>query len=91
VNDLGRDNNARAIVSAVIRLAHELGLRVVAEGVETESQRGILIDLGCDELQGFLFARPMPATALEAWAEGRNPEAQVDFAPSVIMADELLD
>jgi diguanylate cyclase (GGDEF)-like protein len=91
VNGLGRDHNARAIVSAVIRLAHELGLRVVAEGVETESQRGILIDLGCDELQGFLFARPMPATALEAWAEGRNPEAQVDFAPSVIMADELLD
>jgi diguanylate cyclase len=43
---------------------------VVAEGVETEGQRDILLKLGCDELQGFFFARPMPADSLLAWAEG---------------------
>ncbi len=90
VSDVGVNNDARAIVSAVIRLAHELGLRVVAEGVETEVQRGILIELGCDELQGYLFARPMTAGALQAWAEGRRPDAAVDFAPSVIMGEEQL-
>jgi diguanylate cyclase (GGDEF)-like protein len=84
VSDLEKSKDAKAIVSAVIRLAHELGLRVVAEGVETAGQRDILVGLGCDELQGFFLARPMPAEALEAWTEGRKPEGAADFAPSVI-------
>jgi diguanylate cyclase (GGDEF)-like protein len=68
INDLKSSGDARAVVDAVVRLAHALGLRVVAEGVETESQREVLIALGCDELQGYLFARPMPASQLEDWA-----------------------
>jgi len=84
ISGLNTSKNANAIVSAVIRLAHELGLRVVAEGVETLAQRDILVSLGCDELQGFYLARPMPAEALEAWTEGRKPEGAADFAPSVI-------
>ena len=51
----------RAPGSRGIGLAHALNLNVVAEGVETSEQRDILISLGCDELQGFYFARPMPA------------------------------
>jgi diguanylate cyclase (GGDEF)-like protein len=90
VADLETSKDAKAIVSAVIRLAHELGLRVVAEGVETAGQRDILVQLGCDELQGFFLARPMPADALEAWSEGRKPEGGADFAPSV-MGTEFLD
>jgi EAL domain-containing protein (putative c-di-GMP-specific phosphodiesterase class I) len=86
ISGLNTSKNAHAIVSAVIRLAHELGLRVVAEGVETLAQRDILVGLGCDELQGFYLARPMPAEALEAWTEGRKPEGAADFAPSVIGA-----
>ncbi len=89
VADLEKSKDAKAIVSAVIRLAHELGLRVVAEGVETAGQRDILVDLGCDELQGFFLAHPMPAAALEAWTEGRKPEGAADFAPSVIGAEFL--
>lgn len=54
------DKQSYAIVDAVIRLAHALKLRVVAEGVETEDQRKMLTELGCDQLQGFLFARPVP-------------------------------
>jgi len=83
VGDIEASSDARAIVSAVIHLAHDLSLRVVAEGVETEGQRDILLGLGCDELQGFLFARPMPADMLLAWVEGRKPAGAADFSPSV--------
>lgn len=68
VQDLESKDDARAVVDAVIRLAHALGLRVVAEGVETPGQRDILLAMGCDELQGFLFARPMTADALVGWS-----------------------
>ena len=84
VNDLESSRDARAIVDAVTRLAHALGLLVVAEGVETAGQRDILLELGCDELQGYFFAKPMPADALLAWAVGRKPEGAVDFSPSVV-------
>jgi len=87
VSDIEASNDARAIVSAVIHLAHALGLGVVAEGVETEGQRDILLRLGCDELQGFFFARPMPADTLLAWREGQKPPGTVDFSPSVMQAD----
>ncbi|MDT7837806.1 putative bifunctional diguanylate cyclase/phosphodiesterase [Aquabacterium sp. OR-4] len=69
VQDVATSADARAIVDAVVRMAHALALRVVAEGVETPAQRDALVRLGCDELQGFLFARPMPARALAAWAQ----------------------
>ncbi|MBV8125689.1 MAG: EAL domain-containing protein, partial [Paucibacter sp.] len=58
INDIESSKDARAIVDAVIKLAHALDLIVVAEGVETDGQRAILEKLNCDELQGFLFARP---------------------------------
>jgi diguanylate cyclase (GGDEF)-like protein len=67
VKDLESSGDARAVVDAVVRLSHALGLRVVAEGVETAAQRTILVGLGCDELQGFHFARPMEARQLVAW------------------------
>ncbi len=68
VLDLETSRDARAVVDAVVKLAQALGLKVVAEGVETEQQHTILRSLGCDELQGFLFAKPMPASALAVWA-----------------------
>ena len=73
VMDLERSADARAVVDAVVKLAHALGKRVVAEGVETVKQRRILTDMGCDELQGFLFAQPMTAGDLLQWAlDARN-------------------
>ena len=68
VADIDR-TDSRAIVGAVIQLAHQLGLRVVAEGVETEDQRQTLLDLQCDELQGFLLARPMDVAAFGNWLQ----------------------
>ncbi|PZP30167.1 MAG: bifunctional diguanylate cyclase/phosphodiesterase [Roseateles depolymerans] len=70
VQDLESSADTRAIVRAVIELAHALGLRVVAEGVETAGQADVLRHKGCDELQGYLFARPMTAAALTEWATG---------------------
>jgi diguanylate cyclase len=86
VKDLEIDSDARAVVDAVVRLAHALGLDVVAEGVESAEQRDILLKLGCDELQGFFFAKPMPADAMLAWANLKRPEDAVDFSPYGIAA-----
>jgi diguanylate cyclase (GGDEF)-like protein len=69
VVDVDRNPKARSIVQAVVQMARSLGLRVVAEGVETEAQRDALVALDCDELQGYLFARPMTAQSLALWAD----------------------
>ena len=66
VEELGMRTGGDEIVSAVIELAHALGLEVVAEGVETEQQLEALCSLGCDFAQGFLFSRPVPAAELRA-------------------------
>jgi len=91
IADLGVSGDAMAVVDAVIRLAHALGLRVVAEGVETERQCEILATLGCDEFQGYLFARPMDAERLVIWVAGDfrrtgpSPEAVVSReAPALL-------
>ena len=65
VRDLGKNLDDNAIVEAVVNMARALALRVVAEGVETEEQLEILRELGCDEHQGYLFSKPLPAHALE--------------------------
>ena len=67
VKDLPDDAEDAAICRSVIRLAHNLGLRTVAEGVETTAHRDFLESEGCDELQGYLFARPMPMDELLTW------------------------
>jgi EAL domain-containing protein (putative c-di-GMP-specific phosphodiesterase class I) len=82
IGDLGLSGDAMAVVDAVIRLAHALGLRVVAEGVETERQCQILTTLGCDEFQGYLFARPMDAERVALWSSGEaSMRAFVDALP----------
>lgn len=55
-----------ALVEAIVVMAHKLGLQVIAEGIETEQQRDILIDIGCDYGQGYLFSKPLPTHQFEA-------------------------
>jgi len=66
VNDLATDPNDLALSEAIIVMAHKLGLKVVAEGVELPEQRDILLTAGCDYAQGFMYAKPMPAEEFDA-------------------------
>ncbi|MDZ5737753.1 MULTISPECIES: putative bifunctional diguanylate cyclase/phosphodiesterase [Pseudomonas] len=61
VRDLEQDSDDAAIVSAIVALGQALGLRIVAEGVETDRQQDFLTRLGCDSLQGYLLGQPVPA------------------------------
>jgi diguanylate cyclase (GGDEF)-like protein len=89
VQDVDREEDAKAIVRAVIKLSHALGLEVVAEGVETEAQQSILMRMGCDQLQGFLFAKPMPAKNLKLWVQGDDlPAHKASFRPSQFNRDD---
>jgi len=72
VRNLCTDAEDRAIANAVIQLAHALDMSVVAEGVETPEQRDVLLHMGCDTLQGYLFGKPMPASELENWWGSRT-------------------
>ena len=72
VRDLATDPNDLALSEAIIVMAHKLGIKVVAEGVETAEQRDMLAAAGCDYAQGYLFAKPMPAEAFDAMLAGRS-------------------
>ena len=65
VASLGTTGNAGAIIQSIVTLGHALGMKVLAEGVETDEQRVLLRLAGCDEMQGFLFAKPRPAEAID--------------------------
>jgi diguanylate cyclase (GGDEF)-like protein/PAS domain S-box-containing protein len=73
VRDVVHDQEDAQIARAIIGLARTLGLRVVAEGVENADQLRFLCEHGCDEGQGFLFARPLAADALARWVVGWDP------------------
>lgn len=79
VNDIERDSGCVAIVAAVIALAHALGMTVVAEGVETNEQHAVLSARGCDECQGYYFARPMPVDDFERSLRLRAGTGASDF------------
>ncbi len=64
VRDITTDSNDASIVTAIIAMGHGLGLKVIAEGVETQGQLGFLRNQGCDGIQGFLFSRPLPAAEI---------------------------
>lgn len=72
VSLMGSSSQHMAIVSTVISLAHSLGLKVTAEGVETEDQRNLLALLKCDEMQGNLFSKPLPSHELVEFLRARE-------------------
>ncbi len=66
VQNLTTDSDDRVLCDAIIAMAHKLGIRVIAEGIESEEQRALLAAAGCDYGQGFLFSKPLGAEAFEA-------------------------
>lgn len=89
VSHADTDADARLLNSAVIDLAHKLGLRVVAEGVETRPVFDELERAGCDAIQGFLIAKPMPADALAEWAHTDAPLWSLVGVPASGAADTV--
>jgi diguanylate cyclase (GGDEF)-like protein/PAS domain S-box-containing protein len=71
VSGAGSAKTGQSLCRAIVRMAHELGMRVVAEGVETRAQHDWLREVGCDFAQGYFFARPLPAVEFERWVAQR--------------------
>lgn len=71
VRDITIDQEDKAIVDAIISLARSLGLKTIAEGVETEQQLTFLRDRGCHEIQGYYYSKPLPADEFEAFVRSR--------------------
>jgi EAL domain-containing protein (putative c-di-GMP-specific phosphodiesterase class I) len=67
IASLSVDKSSATIVRSTVELGHNLGLEVIAEGVEDQKTRDLLVDLGCDTMQGFYVARPMPPLELRNW------------------------
>jgi EAL domain-containing protein (putative c-di-GMP-specific phosphodiesterase class I) len=78
VKEIGQSDEGATICDATIGLAHNLGMKIVAEGVETHEQLDYLVARGCDLIQGFYFSRPLPANQLISFIRVRN-----NLAPGV--------
>jgi EAL domain-containing protein (putative c-di-GMP-specific phosphodiesterase class I) len=70
IRDITKGEREQTLVRSMISLSHDLGYRVVAEGIETAEDAEILAAMGCDEGQGFFFARPMETAAFDRWFNG---------------------
>ena len=73
IRDLVTDSKDEAITRAIIAMAHQLGLKVIAEGIETISQANLLHENLCDELQGYFFSKPIPADKLDIFLQHYSP------------------
>jgi diguanylate cyclase (GGDEF)-like protein/PAS domain S-box-containing protein len=82
VAELGRDESGSTIVRAIASLGHALGLELVAEGVETEEQARLLLALGCDQAQGYLYNRPLPVDLATALLERESASRADPPAPA---------
>ena len=76
VAELTPETREDCIATMIVKLAKSLGLDVIAEGVETDQQARLLDEMGCGEMQGFLYARPMRAGELEKWIACSAPASQ---------------
>ena len=77
IMQIGTDPKGETIIRAIVGMTHALGYKTIAEGIETEAQRRFLLDLRCETLQGYLFARPMDARQLTHWQATRSEQLEV--------------
>jgi len=81
VRNIRNDQSAESVVRAIITMGQSLRFRIVAEGVEEDSQAAYLRQFGCDEAQGYLFARPLDAGGVEPWLALQSAHTAADTAP----------
>ena len=77
IRDIPSDPDDEAIASAIIAMGHRLNLKIIGEGVETDDQLDFLRDQNCDEAQGYLFSRPLPAEGMHKLLEERKQYSAV--------------
>ena len=77
IQDIADDLSDRKLVNAIVALSHSLGLKVIAEGVETEAQLSYLEEIGCDYAQGFLFGKPVPADEFTTQVIDQSPACKI--------------
>lgn len=85
VRDIGNGHQARAIIKGVVGMALNMGLKVTAEGVETQDQALFLRDLGCHEGQGFLYSKPLSVKGMEQYLQGEQQRQTVDAAKNALI------
>ena len=90
VRGLEADPEFVTVVKSAIDMGHGLGLKVVAEGIETEAAASVLRELSCDIAQGYLYARPMPRAVLEIWLQGKA-RVPVIALPAAFTVDDVSD
>jgi diguanylate cyclase (GGDEF)-like protein len=90
VQSLESDSEFATVVRSAIDMGHGLGLKVVAEGIETSSAANRLRDFGCDIAQGYFYARPMPLEAFAAWMKGK-PRVAIVAVPVAFTVDDVAD
>lgn len=77
LSDTNNFEREKTIISAVIKMSHTLGLPVIAEGVETKEQAEMLMNFGCNEMQGYYFSKPVPAEEYEKLLFGETKVAHL--------------
>ena len=90
VQSLESDPEFATVLRSAIDMGHGLGLKVVAEGVETSTAAGRLRDFGCDTAQGYFYAKPMPLEAFAAWMNGK-PRVPIIAVPVAFAVDDVTD
>jgi diguanylate cyclase len=81
ISPMAPDDRTTALVTSTIDLAHNLGLRMVAEGVQSDVDFAELTRLGCDQAQGYFMSRPVPAAELDLWLSNRRAVDQSTRVP----------
>nr|WP_241093448.1 bifunctional diguanylate cyclase/phosphodiesterase [Xanthomonas sp.] len=87
VQDMLHDSGTAKVTQAIVQLGHALGMQVVAEGVETVQEEALLREQGCDEIQGYLYSRPLPPRELAAWLRTRHAAAPASL-PRLVLAGQ---
>ncbi|HTU41700.1 MAG TPA: EAL domain-containing protein [Candidatus Aquilonibacter sp.] len=90
ISRMGSDAETHEIVRTVVMLAHNLGLKVIAEGVETQEQVELLKHIGCEMAQGYLFSKPAPPELMHKMLLRRHSDAAIPFAHSAALHSEQL-